>query len=87
MTDTYYAKYHVSEQQADALLGPVAATLNELERRVQHYLDRVKLGDENDAETLRRAHAALAVARDEVARLWQESSMQSRHQDTKTPSR
>lgn len=73
MPDTYLAKYHVSEQQADALLAPVAATLNELERRVQHYLDRVKLGDETDADALRRAHAALATARDEVTRIWGES--------------
>ncbi len=65
-------KYHLSTQQADALLAPVDATLGELKRRVQHYLDRVALGTE-DADALRKAHAVLADASRDIARLLDES--------------
>lgn len=65
-------KYHLRAQQADALLAPIDATLGELERRTRHYLDRVTLGAQ-DADALRRAHAALATASQEIARLLEES--------------
>ena len=65
-------KYHVGAQQADALLAPIDATLSELERRVQHYLDRVTLGAP-DADALRQAHAVLAHASEEMTRLLDES--------------
>ncbi len=66
MTDL--PRYHLSDQQADALLAPINATLDELERRVQHYLNRVPLGAQ-DADTLQQAHAVLTSASQEVARL------------------
>jgi hypothetical protein len=65
-------KYHLRAQQADALLAPINATVGELERRTQHYLDRVALGTK-DADALRRAHAVLAHASGEIARLLDES--------------
>jgi hypothetical protein len=65
-------KYHLRAQQADALLAPINATVGELERRVQHYLDRVALGTE-DADALRKAHAVLADTSKEIARLLDES--------------
>jgi hypothetical protein len=65
-------KYHLRAQQADALLAPVDATLGELERRVQHYLDRVALGAP-DADALRKAHAVLTSASQEITRLLDES--------------
>ena len=66
-------KYHLSEQRAEVLLGPIRATLGELERRTRHYLDRLELSAE-DARRLRAAHAALAAARAEVERLAGESA-------------
>jgi hypothetical protein len=65
-------KYHLRAQQADALLAPINATVGELERRTQHYLDRVALGTE-DADALRKAHAVLADASREISRLLDES--------------
>ncbi len=70
-------KYHLREQQADALLAPVSASLGELERRVQHFRDRLALAAP-DAEALAQAHAVLANASREVARLLDESR-QIRH--------
>jgi hypothetical protein len=70
MTDL--PKYHVGAQQADALLAPIDATLDELAHRVQHYLDRVSLGPQ-DADALQKAHALLAHASEEMARLLDES--------------
>ncbi len=70
MTDL--PKYHLREQQADALLAPINAALDELEHRVRHYLDRINLA-EADAEQLRAAHAALATARQEIERIYRAS--------------
>jgi hypothetical protein len=67
----YFSKYHVREQPASALLGPMRATLLELERRAQHYVDRVNM-EPADADTLRAAHDAIAGAREAVERLWQQ---------------
>ena len=61
-------KYHLRTQQADALLAPISATVRQLERRVQHYLDRVSL-DTADAEVLASAHAVLATASAEISRV------------------
>ncbi len=70
-------KYHLRAQQADALLAPVNALLRELERRVQHYRDRVAL-DAPDADALAQAHNVLANASLEIARLLDESRQISR---------
>ncbi len=66
------SKYHLREQQADALLAPIAATMRETERRVRHYLDRVRLGD-SDEEALRAAHDVLADAAEQIDRILRES--------------
>jgi hypothetical protein len=68
----YLTKYHVREQPAYALLGPMRASLLELERRAQHYVDRVNM-EPSDVEALRAAHQAIARARQEVERIWTES--------------
>ncbi len=78
MADTYLAKYHVGKQQADALLAPVRRDLDTLTARVQHYLDRVSIASDADADALRRAYTALATARDEIDRIWQESGSSNR---------
>jgi len=65
-------KYHLRAQQADALLAPVSASLRELERRVQHYRDRVALAAP-DAEALAQARDVLADASRDIARLLDES--------------
>ena len=63
----YLSKYHISEQYAHALLEPVTATLRELEARTRHYVDRVNLSAA-DQESMRKAHEAIATARQEVER-------------------
>jgi hypothetical protein len=72
----YFTKYHLREQPAYALLGPMRATLLELERRAQHYVDRVNL-EAGASEQVRAAHDAIARAREEVERLWQSSAESS----------
>ncbi len=64
-------KYHLGEQQADALLAPLRLSLREMEERSGHYLERLSLTPQ-DAEAIRAAHTALATARAEVDRLWDE---------------
>ena len=64
----YLTKYHLGEQHASALLGPVADTLLELERRTEHYAERLSLTDD-DQQALRAAQRAIAAARAEIARL------------------
>jgi len=64
----YLTNYHLAEQNAYALLGPIAEALGELERRTQHYVDRVAM-ESADQDTLRTARQALAAARAEIERL------------------
>jgi hypothetical protein len=61
----YLTKYHLGEQHASALLGPVADTLRELEHRAGHYAERLSMS-EADQEAIRAAHRALAAARAEI---------------------
>lgn len=68
----YFTRYHLREQQAYALLGPMVLSLRELERRTQHYVDRLSL-EPGDAEVIAAAHKAIAAARTEVERLWKAS--------------
>ncbi|MGH2352111.1 MAG: hypothetical protein ACRDJN_10930 [Chloroflexota bacterium] len=68
----YLTNYHLREQQAAALLGPVCATLRELERRTWHYTERLAM-EPAERETVQAAHHALTAAREEVERLWQAS--------------
>jgi hypothetical protein len=66
------SKYHLREQQADALIAPVHATLAEMERRVQHFLVHMRLG-EADANALNAAHDVLADATARIAQVLTES--------------
>jgi predicted metal-dependent hydrolase len=72
----YYTKYHLSEHSAHVLLGPISATLRDLERRAKHYTERLNLPAGAD-QTLAAAHEALATARREVERLQTESKAQA----------
>jgi hypothetical protein len=69
----YLSKYHLREQQADALLGPMCAAMWELERRAAHYVDRLTMAPA-DLEAVRAAHGAIAAARAEVERIWRTSA-------------
>jgi hypothetical protein len=69
----YYTKYHLSEHAAPVLLDPMCATLRELERRAQHYTERLNLAA-GAGETLAAAHQALSQARRELERLQAESA-------------
>jgi hypothetical protein len=60
------APYHIQPHEAAPLLKPVAAQLVELETRLGHYADRLRMTDETRA-TIRRAQEAVARARAEVA--------------------
>jgi hypothetical protein len=71
------SKYHLREQQADALLGPLSAALTEMERRVEHYLVHMRLGD-SDTEALSAARDVLADAATQLARILRESREISR---------
>lgn len=62
-------KYHLGPHGAIALLAPVRATLRELEGRVAHYRERLRITEADDA-ALREAHAALAAAREAVERVY-----------------
>lgn len=64
----YLSKYHIGEQQATVLLGPVADALRELEGRTEHYAARLHLSDA-DQQAMLAAHRAIASARAEVERL------------------
>ena len=64
----YLSKYHIAEQQASVLLGPVADALRELERRTGHYAARLHLGYA-DQQAILAANRAIAAARAEVERI------------------
>ena len=69
----YLTNYHIAEQNAYALLGPVRDTLDELERRTRHYAERLAM-DEADRKALRAASCALEAARAEIERLRQSAA-------------
>ena len=60
--------YHVGEQSAAVLLGPIAAELATLEARLAHYVSRLRM-PEADRATLERARALVAATRAELASL------------------
>ena len=76
----YFTKYHVREQQAHALLGPMRASLRELEQRARHYVARVNV-EPAEADKLRAAGDAIARARAEVERLWTDSAPKGKSDD------
>jgi uncharacterized coiled-coil protein SlyX len=59
--------YHIGEQRGIALLGPVEATLAELEARLAHFVDRINLSDADRSavaearSVVGQAHARLAA--------------------------
>ncbi len=55
------ARLHFREQEASALLDPIRIELRRLEGRLDHYLERLILSDENTA-TLSRAREAIGEA-------------------------
>lgn len=60
--------YHISQQYAYALLGPVCLALTELEGRTQGYLDHLNLQPE-DRAAVQAAHDALVAACQQVTAL------------------
>jgi hypothetical protein len=64
----YLTRYHLSEQQASALLGPVADAVSELERRTRHYAERMAMSSA-DHEAVLAAHRVLADARAAIERI------------------
>ena len=64
----YLSRYHLGEQQAGALLGPVADVLQQLERRVKHYVERLEMSPE-DQDAVVEAQRVLATARAEIDRI------------------
>ena len=69
----YLTKYHLREQEAYALLGPVCATLRELERRTAHHVSRVPM-EPADVAAVEAARRALEGVRQEVERIRQASA-------------
>jgi hypothetical protein len=64
----YLTRYHLAEQQAAALLGPVVDAVAELERRTRHHADRLAMSSA-DREAVLAAHRVLATARAEIERI------------------
>ena len=62
------APYHIGNQEAAVLLGPIVAELATLEARLAHYHDRLRMADA-DRVTIARARDLLAGTRAELARL------------------
>jgi hypothetical protein len=60
--------YHIREQEAAVLLGPIAAELATLEARLAHYHDRLRMADA-DRATIARARDLLARTGAELASL------------------
>lgn len=63
--------YHLSEQSAKALVNPIRLDLVQIERRLQHYTDRILMAD-GDREQIRRAHQVIQQALGEIERLGRE---------------
>ena len=68
----YLTNYHVREQEAYALLGPVHAALRDLEARTAHYASRLAM-EADQREAVQAAGRAVAAARAEVERIWRAS--------------
>jgi hypothetical protein len=78
-TMPYLTKYHLGEQQAGALLGPLAEAVRDLERRARHYAERLAMS-EADRETVVQAHRALGAARAELERIQASTSERGSHE-------
>jgi hypothetical protein len=62
------APYHIANQEAGVLLGPIVDELATLEARLAHYHDRLRMADA-DRATIARARDLLAGTRAELAGL------------------
>jgi len=62
------APYHIGNQEAGVLLGPILDELASLEARLAHYHDRLRMADA-DRATIARARDLLAGTRAELAGL------------------
>jgi hypothetical protein len=68
----YLSRYHLSPQQAYALLGPVRDELRRLTARTAHYASRLAL-EPAQLEAVLDAQRVLAAASQEVERIWLQS--------------
>jgi hypothetical protein len=68
------AKLHFRQQEAAALLDPVRIELNQLQTRLEHYLERLNLSD-GDTERLALAREAIEAAAARVGALQAEASI------------
>jgi hypothetical protein len=60
--------YHLAPQSAVALLGPIEASLAELEARLTQFIERIPMSDA-DRETVARARGIVAEDRAKIAAL------------------
>lgn len=58
--------FHVSEQSASVLLGPIEASLAELEARLSLYVGRIAMSDA-DRTAIARAREIVAKARSDIS--------------------
>ena len=58
--------YHIGEQNAAALLAPIALDLERIEARLAHFVERLRM-PEAEREKVARARDVLARARRELA--------------------
>lgn len=75
--------YHLSQQYAYALLGPVCRELALLETRTQAYLDHLNLRPE-DREAVQAARDRLTAALGEVAELRQRAPWPDESRDRRS---
>jgi hypothetical protein len=68
----YLTNYHLSPQEAYALLGPVRDELRRLTARTAHYASRLAL-EPAQLEAVQDAQRVLAAASQEVERIWLQS--------------
>jgi len=72
MVEKPLPRYHLNPQSAAALLGPVASSLDELENRLRHYVERVTMPDA-DREAVAKALAIVASAHAQVLKVQREN--------------
>jgi hypothetical protein len=66
--------YHTGDQHADALLAPIARSLEELARRAEHYATRLRMSD-GDRELVDMAQRILSIAHEDLRDLLSDSTV------------
>ncbi len=61
-------RFHLGQQYAPALLGPISSALGELEARLTQYVESIPMSDDDRVATF-QAQSAVAQARAQVERL------------------